>query len=231
MAHGEALIGRGFWLGRRFKMGIRVHKVIGYGLKTTTPDMFFDHGVVMSDYNNTERYENFIKDWPGLSISMFKNKNWNLDRHIIYDHENSPILIIPPGYPDWYRYDDSIDFAEETRVYNQQDRIVEFQQGIWPHLLHQNSKGDKLNPSISHAWWREFNAIKDGVVLQEHIQEVNKYIESFSKKLGFTSFHDARDNIAPYVPDVVRAFCEFTNIFIDPDTILKLRPMLMVYWR
>lgn len=235
-------------------MGIRVHKVIGYGLKETTPDMFYDQGAFMMEYSrnqldtHNESAENiYTKEGfitylrnhikvPFLHIRRLETVRWNFYDFFKYDHENdnSPLVIIPPGNKDWHRYNNSIDHVEETYCYDQKNRLIELQQGIYPYSsLHQNQFGKQLDPRVSCAWWREQNNILDQdkyPMKQEHIQHIISIQHGLSKLLGFKDYFDAKDNIAPWVPDIVRAFCNYTNLFVDTDTITKLRPMMWVYW-
>lgn len=235
-------------------MGIRVHKVIGYGLKSTTPDMFYDQGALMVDTYGNQISKNWINvediytkegfitylknhiEYPWLHIRMLEKKRWNINDCIKtnYESENSPIIIIPPGFENWHRYDNSIDFVEETFCHDQKDRLVELQQGIYPFSsMHQNQHGGQLDIKLSCAWWRMQNLILDQdkyQIRQELIQDHIKVHHTLSVSLGFKDYFDAKDNIAPWVPDILRAFCEFTNLFVDSDMINQLRPMMWVYW-
>lgn len=241
-------------------MGIRVHKVIGYGLCDVEldrgkiiDDRFYEQSAFMMEEERNqidgEHYESpedvytkegFVKylqshlDRPYIDVHMINRlKKWDFYRCFIREWEgplNNVFIVIPPGHSDWYRFDNIIDYIEEGMGRNG-DHLEKLQQGIWPYSsVHQNEKGERLNPMDSCRWWRYYNDILDGNVDQERVQGMNIVMHCASLLMGFNDFHDARDNIAPYVPDMLKAFCHYTNIFNDPDTVNQLRPMMFTYW-
>lgn len=159
---------------------------------------------------------------------------WDIDSCFIHETEsdlNNVFIVIPPTQSDWYRYNDIIDYIELTNSTTYTDSFKHVQQGIYPYSgVHQNAKGERLKPIKSCSWWRWYNSCLDGDIPQEHIQLYNILMDESSRSLGFKDFHDARDNIAPYVPDIVRAFCTYTKLFVDPNMVLRLRPMLYTWW-
>lgn len=232
-------------------MGTRIHKVIGYGLEKITgyDDPIFnplgafgsireldDFYMESEEIYTLEGFKAFSKNYyPSTNYITcgLKDKDWNFWGLFHYDLEFSeitPFVIVSPGYKDWFRFDNIIDYVEENRGIDG-NRLEKLQQGIWPFdYMHQNEKGERLNSDYSCAWWRSYNNVLDGYILQERIQWEISYQDRLSKKLGFSSFHDAKDKITPYVPDIIRAFCDYTNLFNEKETVNLLRPMIYVYW-
>jgi hypothetical protein len=227
-------------------MGIRIHKCIGYGLADVKikdyeidDDRFYELGAGMNIGDNSWCKTDFIKYLKynsscQLNIHLLSQlKHWELYDSLIYEPEygiDNIFLIIPPGYTDWDRYDDIIDYVEcENGRVNNYYKILN--QGIFPYSgFHQNQYGKRLNSNYSCEWWRYYNLVLDEDIKQEDISGINLILDQLSKKMGFQNFHDCKDNIRPLVPDIIRLFCEWSNIFIDPMTINQLQPMTYTYW-
>jgi len=227
-------------------MGIRIHKCIGYGLidvKTKNneivDDRFYEFGAGINIDDNSWCKTDFIKYLKynsscQLNIHLLSQlKHLELSDSLIYEPEygiDNIFLIIPPGYNDWQRYDNIIDYVEFENVrINNSYKILN--QGIFPYNgFHQNQYGEKLNSNCSCEWWRYYNSILDGDIKQENISGINLILDQLSKKMGFQNFHDCKNNIRPLVPDIIKLFCEWCNIFVDPMTINQLRPIMYTYW-
>lgn len=223
-----------------------------------TDDRFFDQSAFMIEigYNqidggyyesaesiySLDGYIKYVKSrskidyrWiiPMKSIGDYR---WSLSRNFIHESEselNNVFIVVPPFEKQWYRFDDIIDYVEEDRG-TLGDKLKILQQGIWPFSsMHQDKRdleGKALDMRSSCFWWRMFNSILDGDVQQEEALTISTLLEYLSKEMGFKSFHDAKDNMIPWIPDRIRYFCEYTNLFNSNETINELRPMLFTYW-
>jgi hypothetical protein len=92
----------------------------------------------------------------GLSDRDLTRKNWNLGQSLIHREEfglpNVLLAIDPPSHTSWYRYDDTIDWAEETDQYGSQNRVVRLRcPGIFPY----STRWKRIRPAESGLWHGE----------------------------------------------------------------------------
>lgn len=232
-------------------MGVRINKILGYGLADVesegyeiADDRFYEYGAAQDaqarEVWTADAFTTYLNNHiePPILHTRGYDEYWDITDAIVYDGEyglDNVWMIIPPGQSDWFRRDDIIDYVEEGHLGAEsgrvEDRFEILQQGIWPYNgLHQNQYGERLNSTYSCAWWRYCNAVKEGVYAQEDIQDIVIVMDRIAKEMGFKSLHDAKETMVPLIPDIIRAVCEFGNIFTDPATINQLRPMFYVYW-
>lgn len=160
-------------------MGIRVHKVIGYGIsdlksekyspadERIDPDGMLGEDRWEDDRFTREAYLSHLTDrskafkeyldrskngekieWPESQeafdahlelTSLERNKDWEPNYSVVYSPEyglDNVLLIVPPScYESWTRYDNPIDYIEETDSYRKTDqlhRFVTFDRGSFP---------------------------------------------------------------------------------------------------
>lgn len=249
-------------------MGIRVNKVLGYGLTDV----------------KTEGYEIVDERIDPLGFAMsrdYEEEIWSLEgfRHYwkCHDHEELSdrflfemmmrdyeagrmrgtwrppelchcvehdaefgdpkiLLITPPSmHSSWHRYDDDIDYHEETECHNQNRRYVEMPWGIYPwNGIFMKPDGTRWTQENGGGLVLEFMRSHGRIVREDFVLPVKKEIEfreQLARRLGFVNFVEALDNVLPLVPEEVQQLCRYLNLFNDDETIYHLRPMLYVYWR
>jgi len=92
--------------------------------------------------------KNFTKDQrhssrgPHLDMFSFGHwskkeiKSWDPFKSVIHQGEfglPNVLLVVPFGfYKSWNRYDDTLDWCEETHCHEQMNRVVAFKRGIYP---------------------------------------------------------------------------------------------------
>lgn len=241
-------------------MGIRVTKVMGYGLtdvktrkykiadgriNTKSPLLDWDSDVKPSDYidwlekqnPNEEDFGHFNIDRWYIKETREEGYNWHdktgvfepagLVHHGTEYMEKNVLLIRPLFCKDWRRYDDPIDYVEETFRADgegQANWYREIPGGIFPYSgIFMNAKtGDTLKSGID--LWRYLTWDSFKKLLTE--EQLDKVCQEF----GFTDAADARLNCVPAVPECVKDLAEWGKLFKDPDTWKQLRPMIYTYW-
>lgn len=234
-------------------MGIRVHKCIGYGLtdvKTDKKDQLIDDrfdplGYLYADFEDREAtwtpegwvtyYKNHVEcPWQ---TGFYKEKHyqgWDFDEIVIHETEYglpNVLLLMPPlEHKSWRRYDDIIDYTEESaRPRGQVNRFEVLNAGIWPHTarytdLRTNKPADRL----AHDFWF---SVRSAIQASRRRRPVHmENARNYAERMGFASVAEAEYFLAPEVPEEIQLMCKFLCLFSDEDTIYQLRPMIYVYW-
>lgn len=233
-------------------MGIRVHKLLGYGLTDVQSD---DPGYKITDERiNTEspglnfeaptisEYRSWLearREQDGLEtdleLSFLRepepgDPKFSLDDAVVWNGEyglSNVLVISPPTYQrKWSRYDDAIDYIEETYLRKpieepQANRVDVLRHGIYPFIGYMDKRtGEKLDDKIFY-WVRATNA-------SEKLEEYE--LDLLAKACGFNSNLEAWENVAPIVPNDVKNIAFFLELFTPLGTWLQLRPVLYTYW-
>jgi hypothetical protein len=166
-------------------------------------------------------------------------RNRTIDDTWAYDPEfgcKEVILFQPISCHDWRRYDDMLDWIEETYFCraesSQLDHWEPIPHGIYPW-------------NATYMDIRTGERIKDRhgllmslVRVQSHLCEEGKEDEptggawdNIARELGLAdTYEETMKLVAPFVPQEVRWLCEFLGVFNDPATVNQLRPMIYVWW-
>jgi hypothetical protein len=231
-------------------MGIRIHKCLGYGLDDIEFDTvnftFIDKRINKNGYLNSNEghfslggFLDFYREngdnlMYGIDKDLLSNNDWKAYKSIVYDWEfgiKNILLIIPPCHAEtWFRYDDIIDYIEETFIQEQTNRYKVFDRGIYPYDGWMNkSTGESISFQYVVAIRREERLLKKTYDI-DNLLYIQKGLESLSKKIGFKDYYEAKDNIVPYIPEDVVLLCKYLQLFNEHKTIFELKPMLYVYW-
>lgn len=147
-------------------MSIRIHKSIGYGLRDFSLDReFLDKFEKLQEIDDNKCFLSWIIENRNTIFNMVDNNKsqifqfdyllqdvkklsvFDLYDFIKFDNEYSledAIMFIPIEVKkEWYRYDDMIDYTEETLLYKQENRWRWIDKGLYPY--------DKNKPPISIA--------------------------------------------------------------------------------
>jgi hypothetical protein len=236
-------------------MGIRCRKVLGYGL--TDVQHSEDRYTITDGRINVERLGNLLAGDPtvdGYAAFLQANKDrdergsWGLldawtvrdndhrrrlDECVIWNGEfglPNVLVVQPLAMHDWDRYDDPIDYVEETWVQGRgitgDFRHVE---PIGLHTLYpfeafmDADTGEKLGDKV-YYWVR---AVNDNRVQDLSVEERDTLAQHFA---GFETHDEALRRVVPVVPTEVRAITEYLGVFTSGDVWRQLRPVLYVYW-
>lgn len=229
-------------------MGIRVHKVMGYGLtdleatdrKITDPRISADALLGGADMPNGAEYlawlerEDELGDDLSRALDRFtveerlkEGKTVDLWNSVAHDGEfglPNVIVFTPPSMPDWRRYDDPIDWVEETYPLGDQEAQAndarQFPHGFYPYSgsYMDTRTGEDLDQNIMY-WVRGVSANAD-----------EQELDGLAQVAGFATHREAAAYVAPIVPDDVRRLVKFLKVFNSPDGWRELRPTLYTYW-
>ncbi len=231
-------------------MGIRIHKVLGYGFKycrfQNDPRFnpwVFDHGHTQHEEHlnqkliefyeqkratNEDKYEfDDFTDYQYLTGTGWCKENGpaeNLTAHDFiqsceFDGERGagPIIFTSPQNKDWYRYDDIIDYCEADDM---DTKVKIIQDGIYPLNCSYVDRrtGKRVKNFIGKYRYKEAYSYSDGIT------------EKFQQDYNVKSFNEYCVNIVPVVPSLIVNFCNVFNVFKNPLTVYRLKPMLLTYW-
>lgn len=207
-------------------MGIRVHKCLGYGFTdfkgNFDPRLSKQLNEILEENedNTTQHFVDYIKrDDIRLPLKQMVIDNIEKYEHhkesydyVVHDDEfgiENIILFIPPGeLKTWHRYDNCIDYHEETELHNQENHVEIIPNGIYP-----------FNGTYCHIETNEqFSAYQYGIFkkLKEAGQDLPDSID-FEK-------------LIIKKPEALVYFLEFLEIFTDKKYINDLQPMCYTYW-
>lgn len=216
---------------------MRVHKMLGWGLTdvqsvngTITDPRINPDGPVHNDTATVDEFTIWFEDHYADAGPMSRLPNAaersSLSDCFVFDPEYGlPVLCIRLlSHPRWERYDDIIDWVDETygrepKNENGRPWVEVLPDNPYPYMgaYMDDRVGTRLGPAVLPLRWGLLN----------NPDEVD---DDLAVRCGFASHADAVAHLAPCVPDEIRAMCEFTRVFHDPATILQLRPMIYVWW-
>lgn len=199
-------------------MGIRIHKVLGYGFKKTSEkDAIFNQNFWKLRDDDPDIKPALI-DWCEKNKELFDigffrawltNTGWCKDggsgdqKLYISDFihtsayatekETYPIIFSAEKYnKDWCRYDDIIDYIEAGRT--MKDKVKFLKGGIYP-----------------------------------HISLIDKRTGERAKEIPFSYGKLGKNQTYQISPEIV-AFCNALNVFENSLFVYRLKPMLYTYW-
>jgi len=159
-------------------VGIRIHKAIGYSAKHPDNDALYNSVWEKCTENEVadllqQKNIDYI-DTPNCAI--YQKNSENPLKYPKYFHEiihscsgddsvflPDPIVIIPPSHmKDWYRWDDGIDYIEETLTgESSPDRLVELSRHLYPYtdipksvqLIADHLGFNSVLKPVFASWW------------------------------------------------------------------------------
>lgn len=232
-------------------MGVRIRKVMGYGLDDVQHD---EKGYNITDprinldsklFNSWDlKVEDYIEWLDARKETDPETAFPNLDRVLVRDMPEKEfrmwdtfvwqgewgiprvLVLTPLTMNDWRRHDDAIDYVEETylREYDEQqvNRVHVLPHGIYPwNGSYMDRRTGERIKEPQATLWRRR-------YFTPNITDENR--ESIAKALGFVDFAEADATYGPIVPEEVRDLAEYGELFTDPDQWKQLKPLLYIYW-
>lgn len=252
-------------------MGIRVHKMIGYGLVDIKVDgytcidprinmqgiitnwedpfesaqSYFDYlqSIEAAEKHKPARERKFLAH---LDMSILRTASKVSEERLrLYDPKSavvwkpeygmaSVLCIRPVASLDWLRYDEMIDWCEETEFSpggkSQRNWMKFLQGGIFPfNGRYMDSRdGSSLPMDAALEYVRMTHYADQWGVTDSELRDQAR--DLLVKRLPFDSLEECEAHFAPYVPQEIRSLCEWGNAFTDPNVVFQLRPMMYVYW-
>jgi hypothetical protein len=252
----------------KINMSIRVHKMLGYGLEVQTNDPRINSDVdwdLLPDFgkflqqNREQIISNWLlpeamKMWPDMDM-LFATSNFDFElQRALYQYKNEStvpygcvvqhrnmLLFRPVSKPDWFRYDNTLDWMEETKLHGQNNRTLVFKTGICPYdhwmvrfrdppanLFKEPVKADRGHVQvdekgpvgISTCSWNRRVGLSDPHPMEFSPLEKDEAIRQ----------HYLND-FRPELPAGVIALVLWSGLAVNPVSFLNdLRPMLYVWW-
>lgn len=219
-------------------MGIRIRKVMGYGLtdvetsdQEITDTRINPESPLLRCETSLKEYLKYLKGKECFEARMEESvihdgsvTERDLHSVLTWDPEYgmpNVLVITPLGYRrEWIRYDDSLDYEEHFLVKDAttEPSVKEIPTGIYPYSGYMDRVTGERTDNIVYTWRK----------LLEMGAKVS-VVKTFSRSLGYESTEQAHDRIVPVVPLDVRHLAEFGSLFRDPGTWKRLRPMIYTF--
>ena len=237
-------------------MSVRITKCIGYALTDLKEN---DERIDLSKWKgkSIRGYRKFLaqkmeqstdtSERSAISMEMddkvFKSSQYSCDCVIHPDDLKNVLCIISPcALHEWYKHDDLIDYCYDyATAVGTKSYFLKLPNGIPPYndSFMWAKTGKRLNKEIGRDYLNIRIAIHNFLQSANRSNTYFKYvnvkellkpceIEEFEKTLGI-DLNELHTEIVPFVPDFVRWFCEYTEIF-NGDSINDLRPIHLTYW-
>lgn len=226
-------------------MGIRIHKVLGYGLKHCkfNKDPRFNEWVfsnnepeniketIIKEYQQRKVDPTNICDFDdAYDLQYLTNTGWFKDEKPVksldvYDFikynqfaaekGRGSIIFTSPMNKDWYRYDDIIDYYD---LDEQKGSVRLIKDGVYP-----------MNASYIDR--RTGERVKGYHGSLEMYKNHHNYIDDDIKtKYNVKSYNEFCVNIVPVIPSLIVNFCNIFKVFKNPMMVYRLKPMILTYW-
>jgi hypothetical protein len=241
-------------------MGIRIHKIIGYGLDDLVTDekgyyiqdpRVNPEGIIIRSLENNEfsldayleHLESQNDTYLNIDRSFFKTVSdkdkWKYNPYYSF-HWNGEygipnvICFCPITHSDWSRYDDIIDYVEATYIETpaQQNQYKILAHGIYPwDGIFMDARTGKTLPRQAVVVRRMMKTIEK--LREENSDkdiEVPGLVMEGVREIGFSSYEEARDYMAPIIPESIIDLLKWGKAFTDESVVRQLRPMMYTYW-
>jgi hypothetical protein len=199
--------------------------------------------------NDTSLSEELLPDEFHWLKRTHKNiKLWSSFRHDSEFGLPGTLLIIPPEMKDWFRYDDAIDWEEETRRHQQKSRVELLRPfGIYPYSnfmvrFRDPPSGIYDDPgNVLNSYWRlkyPEDATRDNLELVKLSPSVYSQLIGTWEGLGKpkpivkgAALKHLKNDWRSQIPLTVISLILWSGCFTDPKSFIdELKPLLYVWW-
>jgi hypothetical protein len=231
-------------------MGIRIRKMMGYGLTDVVKnDPRLNHSAPVFDYalsgrkaldayiarSVTEGHADAARGLVKAQEEDLGRVSFNVQECVQWGTSDgglkNVLCVRPLAWEDWYRFDDAIDWVEQSHSKkSQRDKVKVLPHGIYPHVGYMDARtGERVSNDV-FAWIRLQSYLRDHPKKRRVVEKDPSALDDLAARAGFTDNAEAEAFCVPIVPDEVRWMLEFTEVFNSPDTWLQLRPMVYTWW-
>jgi len=253
-------------------MGIRVHKMAGWGLTKWNNALRNPLRTLTDKEDNLDAYFTFIEsnreeiirclsfDTQKITDAdigeRYNDSDFNTEIQLIkaemkrrnyrnpsnFIHQDRNVLLFQPlSQPDWFRWDDSLDWIEEHHFHGAKNRTQILKTGIWPHDHWMVRFRDPSEDMIA-----EFQAnpehnlpgyvrVDDKGIVALATGEWNRFVGRWDPKqlplqAGERFMHFKKD-FRPVIPVGVIMLALWSGMAKEPERFFNaLRPMIRVWW-
>lgn len=224
-------------------MGIRINKVLGYGLTNVQTqddeiiDPRFSKKSILNDdedsYYSINNYITWLEQKKNeenkfeicLEIKSLEDfKDSDLDRCFVHGTEymNPKVFCCIPAccYSQWSRHDDMIDYIEANRT--AKNKVKKINSPLYPWLSYWDNRDGREIKQYAFEFLRNVNYFKKN----KRPYDGNE----LAQLMGFEDMETCIRHMRPMVPETVQLQLEYANIFTDPKIVYQLEPILYTYW-
>lgn len=229
-------------------MGIRIHVCLGYGLidlEGREDKRFNPNGYMLADSKTQEQNWNFdgylkvLEKRDSLVHTLYTKcsdrptkRKPNIYELLVHNDEygeKNVLCIVPPTSLESHRrYDDTIDYYTYGGIPESHVKLIE--DGIFPYIGLYIDKRTGRRVERGFILHRMMRSLHTEMFCVHEVVYGFTTMHKAAKSFGFDGYFEARDNLNTLVPPDIVALCEYTNLFVDPNTVYTLKPMLYAYW-
>lgn len=228
-------------------MGIRIHKVIGYGLtdikckqNNIVDPRINPEGFLCADWETKEEKwtlkkfrewleskrsslvsenDKFILNWACTNVEQSIEKN----RKDPYDYLIHGTEYLMPkvfcAYP--VGHDDwhrSDNIIDYVEVKRSANSVKKLKNPIYPYIDFWDNRTGKMVDAGQACWFmRDINAKREPCI--ENIEQ-----------MGFMNKQECLAHLKPMVPLEIRYLLEYCEVFTKPEFVFQMEPILYIYW-
>ncbi len=240
-------------------MGIRIKKVLGYGLVDVKTEEF---DIVDERFNPKWTKNEWVAEPEGKTIGEYfefsraaaESRTHRLDLHLFKDitfREKVPelyhfltwepefglpnvLVLTPITGTDWVRNDDMIDYYEEkVRGYHGVEPHVQvLDRPLYPYESYIDKETGEYANSNVQEWIRTFhNSVVElkNPKLGKKMYGVHRNLIELALEEVGCSLHWS-EKWNVKIPEQIQDFCKYVEMFRDERTIFTLVPMIYTYW-
>jgi len=233
-------------------MGIRIHKMIGYGLQDIANE---DYEITDSRINpdgwlgerdedkfNLEGFSNHINETLAtmdedhidhfslmlLQRTLKDMREYEFYHSVFYDSEyGNPnvLLFIPPGCKHWSRYDDMIDYYDPVNSNDDGivNSVIPINRTLYPYESWINIKEMPPKRIVGEEWQALY-------FYRNMVRENQDLRNKLARDLGLENEEEIKTYIVPIIPVELVELIKYLKIFTNERHIYELRPMIYGYW-
>ncbi len=236
-------------------MGIRIHKVLGYGLTDVIADTenwdlrndsrfdpvsYLFEGEYKFDLAGfIQHLEIRISEMVKGDHDIFSLKNLihqlkektrlNFHESVVYDMEfgeSEVMVFVPPGHEKWQRYDDIIDYYDPVNLEEDGGISNSVIMVNRPPWPYESYINTKTMPPI------RLTGFQQELYVSMRNLGIEKYIdpEKSFNELGVDNEEEFNKFIVPIIPIELVELIKYLKIFKNENDIYQLRPMIYGYW-
>lgn len=241
-------------------MGIRIHKVLGYGLD--------DLSIKDNSYNLAEDpridpegfYARYFKDYQE-ALDAYPLDRFRVELELVCAHsdgvEKYDLRLLKHQLEKGEIASDASNLYTQIMTWDPEygdSKVIVFTPPGHSDWFQYDSiidyyEADDANPSVRktnrpiypYMSWidirnpsRKDNLDRLAFLIQqlEEYPDIRDKVDSdkLQSRYGFSSLNEAKDNLIPYIPNSLVELIRYLRVFKDPKDIYQLRPMIYTYW-
>jgi len=236
-------------------MGIRIHKILGYGwtdfkgwdkdprinplnsdMDSTWDDFFKWAKKLHAELTAGKKDDETFRDDRVFSLILLikmqdalKKKTSVLYDSVYYDDEfgDPNVIVFTIPWNKWNRYDDTLDYYEYYGQYDEmKPKTVLLNRPIYPYESWVDVDGRELD----HRKKETFLQLKTLEMFLKNKKDIPKLRHSVATDLGYRDYEEALKKVVPIVPQDIFILNQYLRIIKNDSDVRTLKPMIYTYW-